>query len=198
MSDIEAPKLTKQDVETLYCERQEILEWLNPPPPDPNVWPPVGWQIDPRNPGFVFRILEEGDLREELFGSERKTQWTEQAKAALASINAKLLSYFFPKPKPEGIERKEKSGFVATQEGKIDRKLDVAALAAVVENCQTIAAEKKLQIDVEAAVIDWKPTLKLKEYRDLPKAIQHAFDQALIATPKPPTFEIVRISKDDA
>lgn len=145
-------------------------------------------------PGHYFRILSEADLREELFGSEEKTQWLKWAGDRVEEIKTALVSYFFPKKKEEGTERKEKSGFAAMLKTGLTRKFDLPALATVVAECQKLANDKKLGVNVEAAAIDWAPKLKLKEYRELPEVIRNQFDAALIVTPEKEKFEIVKIS----
>lgn len=119
-----------------------------------------------------------------------KVKWEEKAKARKAEIDAVLAPYFFPKIK-EGSQRKSKFGFHALAKYEITRKLDVAALADVVAKCQEVAAENEIEIDVESKVIDWKPKLKLEDYRKLPAEIKHAFDHALIISTKPLTFDVV-------
>jgi hypothetical protein len=185
-------KLKKGDVERLYAEMSELEAWINPKP-DPTEWPPKGWEYHPTAPGYLFRMVTESELREELFGSEEKTQWLKWAGQRVQEIKDSLASYFFPKQKEEGTERKEKSGFAAMLKTGLDRKFDLPVLASVVAECQRLANEGQLGINVEGRAIEWKPALKLKEYRELPEAIRTQFDAALIVTPKKPEFEIVKI-----
>lgn len=189
-------KLTKADVEALYEEKVGLEAYTNPKP-DPEVWPPVGWVEHPASPGNYYRMLSEADLREELFGSPEKSDWLKQAKTRIREIEAALISYFFGKADKEGVNRKEKAGFAAKIDVSIDRKFDLAALEAVVKECQEISDKKKLGIHVESSVIKWVPALKLPEWRKLPKEIQDPFGAALIVTPKTPTLEIVRIPSED-
>jgi hypothetical protein len=189
-------KLTKADVEALYGELTELKAWTNPTP-DPSVWPPVGWHVHPTAPGYLYRMETEEALREEIFGSEEKAEWLKWASNRIEEIKNTLAGYFFPKPKDEGTERKTKSGFVTMLKTGVKRKFDLAALAITVAECQAIANKKKIAINVEETVIDWKPALKLTEYRELPEAIRKQFDAALIVTPDKPTFEIVRVGEED-
>ena len=184
------PKLA--EVRELYAERENLLQWINPKP-DPAQWPPMGWQVHPDNPELLFRVVSAEDLREEIFGSERKTEWLKQAQARVDEIEAILTKYFFPKAKEEGTERKEKNGFAVMLKTGLKRVFDVAALAPVVESCQKIAAKKKLSVDVEAAVVQWVPKLKLKEFRELPDPIREELENALVITPEKPVFEIVKV-----
>lgn len=191
-----ATKLTKAEVETLYGELTDLESWVNPKP-DPNQWPPKGWQEHPQFPGYYFRMLTETELREETFGSEEKTEWLRWAGQRITEIKEALASYFFPKAKEEGTERKTKLGFAVMLKTGLKRKFDVPALASVVAECQKIADKKKLSINVESAVIEWEPKLDLKAYRELPEPIRKQFDNALIVTPSKPEFEIVRVVDDE-
>lgn len=193
----EEPKLKKADVEALYVELEQLEHWTNPKP-DPGQWPPEGYAYHPQMPGHLYRIVSEDDLREEVFGSERKTEWLKQAAARIAEIKDTLAKVFFPKAKEEGTERKQKFGFAVMLKTALDRKFDIPALAPVVAECQKISNEKKLGVNVEATVIDWKPSLKLKEFRELPAPLAKQFQHALIVTPKKPEFEIVRVAEEDA
>lgn len=189
-------KLTKADVEALYGELTDLESWVNPKP-DPNQWPPAGWQEHPRFPGYYFRMLTEEALREEVFGSEEKREWLRWAGQRIVEIKEALASYFFPKAEEEGTQRKTKSGFVVMLKTGLKRKFDVPALATVVAECQKIAEKKKLGINVEASVIEWEPKLDLKAYRELPEAIRTQFDHALIIEPTKPVFEIVRVEDSE-
>lgn len=188
-------KANKAEAEGLYAELTQLEAWTNPKP-DPTVWPPKGWTAHPTAPGWYCRMLTEDDLREEVFGSEQKTEWLKSAAARITEIKKRLAEIFFPKAKEEGVQRVTKHGFVTMFKPGLARAFDLPALATVVAECQKISDEKKLGINVEATVIDWKPSLKLDPYRELPKAIQKQFDAALIVTPTKPVFEIVRVGDD--
>lgn len=191
-----ATKLTKTDVETLYGELTELEAWVNPKP-DPNQWPPQGWAAHPQFPGYYYRMLTEAELREETFGSEEKAEWLRWAGQRIAEIKERLAGYFFPKAKEEGTERKTKGGFAVMLKSALKRKFDVPALATVVAECQKMAEKDKLGINVENAVIEWEPALKLKAYRELPDKLRKQFDNALIIEPAKPVFEIVRVEDSE-
>lgn len=189
-------KLTKSDVETLYGELTELEAWIDPKP-DPNEWPPKGWQAHPQYPGYYFRMLTETELREETFGSEEKREWLRWAGQRVTEIKESLATYFFPKAAEEGTQRKTKAGFVVMLKTALKRKFDVPALATVVAECQKLVEKEKLSINVESSVIEWQPKLDLKAYRELPDAIRNQFDNALIIEPAPPVFEIVRVENSE-
>lgn len=188
-------KITKKDVEPLYRELIEIETYLDPKP-NPNQWPPVGWAEHPTAPGMYYRVLSEAELREEIFGSEAKSDWMQWAKNRIQEIKNLLIPYFFPQPAEEGTQRREKGGFVVMLKTGLKRELDVAALASVVAECQKMAAAKKLSMNIEENLIQWKPGLKLKEFRELPADIRKEFENALIIEPAPNSFEIVRGEPD--
>lgn len=192
-----ANKLTKAEVEALYGELTDLESWVNPKP-DPNQWPPAGWQEHPQFPGYYFRMLTEEALREEVFGSEEKREWLRWAGQRIVEIKEALASYFFPKAKEEGTERKTKGGFAVMLKTGLTRKFDVAALATVIAECQKLAEKKKLSINIEASTVKWEPKLELKAYRELPDAIRKEYDNALIVTPTKPEFEIVRVEDEEA
>lgn len=183
--------LTKKEVEELYRELVELEKWTNPKP-DASQWPPAGWVEHPSAPGYYFRVLSESELREEIFGSEEKEKWLKEAKKRVGEIKAALTPYFFPNPKDEGTQRRTKGGFVAVLKTGISRKIDVEALDAVLKNCNKLAKKLDLDTDVEHAVIDYKPALKLKEYKALPEELKKTFENALIITPESPKLEVVR------
>lgn len=180
-------KLTQPEVEALYSEREAIEKWLDPTP-DPNAWPPKGWEPHPTAPGMFYRVLTEAALREELFGSPQRDEYIKQAKKRIAEIDKALIPYFFNKPKPEGVQRKTKSGFVVMLKTGIKRVIDIAALSDVLAKCPKGTEDK---------LVDWKPSLKLTEYRELPTKTQNIFKAALIEAEEKPTFEIVRKPSED-
>jgi len=180
-------KLTKEHVAALYAERCQIEAWLDPKP-DPNQWPPAGWLEHPTAPGHLYRVVTEEKLREELFGSPQKEKYIKQANARLEEIDKTLLPFFFAKPKPEGVQRKTKAGFVVMLKTGIKRALDIAALADVLQKCPEGTEDK---------LVDWKPSLKLAEYRDLPAKVAKVFSAAIVETPEKPKFEIVKQQEEE-
>jgi hypothetical protein len=189
--------LNKDGLLALFNEKNAIENWLYPKV-DPNVWPPSGWEECPFKPGFYIRTeISEAQLRKELFNekSPQDLLWEKQAKERLLEIEKILIPYFFPSPKDEGLQRKTKSGFATTLEMGLKRKIDEPVLDAVLESCEIFAAESGIDLDVESKVIEYKPALKLKEFRDLPDAIKKVFENALIITPDKAKFEIVKIEE---
>jgi hypothetical protein len=183
-------KLTKKEVAAYCGERLAIEAWLYPPPPDPAEFPPAGWVET--SPGVYSRSLTAEQLRKELFGDPERDEWERQARQRIAEIDEILIPVFFPKVKEEGTQRATKHGFVAMLKTGLTRKIDVPVLATVIAKAQEIADNEGLTLSVEDSTIEWKPDLKLKEYRALPDVVRDHFENALITSPTKTVFEIVK------
>jgi hypothetical protein len=87
-----------------------------------------------------------------------------------------------------GEETKEllTSGVLLTATGKINRRIDEAALDAVMKEMPT-------NFQRAGALIDWKPVLVTKGYKLLTKQHRKVFEQALILTPGTPTLDITPV-----
>jgi hypothetical protein len=182
-------KITKSDVSALVGELEEIETWLNPPA----MFPPAGYEPHHTQAGYWVRVVSEEILREEIFGSEEKNQWMTEAFNRISQIKEELAGFFFPNPKEEGTERKERLGYAVMLKTGLDRKIDKAALPVVLTECQKMANKQKLGFSIEEKAIDWKPTLRLAEFRELPEQIQKQLEEALTITPKKAEFEIVKL-----
>lgn len=112
-----------------------------------------------------------------------RENWQKIAKARKAEIDEILTNHFFPKRKEEGTERKETNGFCVMLKTGLKREVDTAAVQTVM---------RKLPPGMEQDLIDYKPRLKLKEYRDISEANRRIFNHCLTETPEKPTFEIVK------
>lgn len=115
-------------------------------------------------------------------------QWA-QIYQALADLKQKenqlrrsIFGDIFPDPK-EGTNTAEMpKGYKLKGTHKIDRKVDEAALAAVL---------KQLPEGSDDQLIRRKPELILKPYRALTEEHRNIFDQALIIKPGMPQLEII-------
>lgn len=112
-----------------------------------------------------------------------KENWQKIAKKRKAEIDEILTDHFFPKRKEEGTERKESNGFLVMLKTGLKRAFDAAAIPAIM---------KKLPAGMEEDLIDYKPHLKLSNYRDISEANRRIFDHCLTATPDKAIFEIVK------
>lgn len=110
----------------------------------------------------------------------------EQEKA----MRQELFGDAFPAPK-EGTNNLElMDGWKLKGTLKIDRKIDDAALPAVME------AIRGMGVNPDPC-IERKPSLALKAYKALPPEIQKVFDTALTIKPALPTIEVVPPPKKD-
>jgi hypothetical protein len=174
-------QLTKEDVTKIYQEFTAIRDWLNPPPPSPDVWPPPGWSVNPAN-GMLYRVLTEAELRQELFGSPQLDAWKKTARERLAFLEDQLITHFYPKRKEEGTQRKTLHGFITMLKTGLKRTVDETALPDVLD---------KVPPGTEDKCIKWAPSLRLAEYRELPKKTRDALEAAFVTKPEKPVFEII-------
>jgi len=98
------------------------------------------------------------------------TKWLNKAKDDQSKLREEIIEHFFPDPK-EGTNKVEYNGFVFIYSHKIERKIDEAALPAVL---------KKLPKGTEDRCVKYKPSLIKKGYDLLPEHLQPKFDEALI------------------
>lgn len=112
-----------------------------------------------------------------------RENWQAIARKRKAEIDEILTNHFFPKPKEEGTERKESNGFCVMLKTAVKREIDVPAVSTIM---------KKLPPGFEQDLIDYKPRLKLKEFRNISEANRRIFSHCLIETPEKAVFEIVK------
>lgn len=110
--------------------------------------------------------------------------WRKQAGTRLDEINAALAAHFFPVHNPEGIQRAVVGEYAVMIEPKVNRTLDPVALPAVL---------KKMNKGSEEKLIDWKPSLKLENWRGLSAKQKEIFAEAMTSKPGKTTFEIVKL-----
>lgn len=95
----------------------------------------------------------------------------------------RVFEVFFPTPE-EGTNRQElPENWQLKANCKYSRKVDEAALSAVMEQLSMNGIDPQ-------SVIDWKPSLNTKVYRKLSLEHQRIVDQALVIKPSLPTIEI--------
>lgn len=112
-----------------------------------------------------------------------RQNWIAKALERKQEIDETLAAHFFPKPAEEGTQRLDTEGFHVMLKPSVVRVFDLAALPVI---------ETKLTPEQKAALIDYKPTLKLKAYRDMPEKVQKVLDNAIIKTPGKTIFDITR------
>lgn len=113
------------------------------------------------------------------------TKRLEVDKAREIELRKYLGAVFFPTPE-EGVNRiKTADGFEFALEHKINRKLDEAALDAVMSELPEESPYRNLGV-----LIQYKPSLVLSGYREMPADQKLIFSQALTETPGTPSLEV--------
>lgn len=117
----------------------------------------------------------------------------EAAKAAIKreqELRRQVFEHYFKNPR-------EGTNYVELPDGwrlkgiyKLDRKIDEAALPAVKEQL------KEMGVNADP-LVEYKPSLKIKLYRELTAEQMRIFDQALIIKPSSPTIELVKPKEEE-
>lgn len=98
------------------------------------------------------------------------------------ALRTKLAGFYFPSPK-EGTNTTDlPDGWKLKGKFQYYRNIDKAALPAVLE---------KLPEGTEDKVINYKPELKLRDYKNLLEDHKKIFDEALVIKPGTPSLELV-------
>lgn len=117
------------------------------------------------------------------------TGWMAKAKARETELRKELVAVFVPNPK-EGTNHVQGLGFAVTIDHKVSRKLDEAALDAVMPQMPE-------HLRVVGTLISYEPTFDLKVYRAMTPDERKIFDQALVIKDGAPSLEIT-IAEDAA
>ena len=111
----------------------------------------------------------------------------EKAKAVIAAeqkLRKEAFAAIFSQPE-EGTNKLDMpEGWTLKATYSLDRKVD----ARVVESLRAPLRAEHVSLD---SLIEWKPQLKTKEYRELPEAARKIFDACLTTKPASPTLELV-------
>lgn len=114
--------------------------------------------------------------------------WLAQAKERELELRKKIVSALFPDP-VEGTNRLfTEDGFEVYMKYTINRKLDEAALPAVMQQLPEDSNARVLDV-----LITYKPQLVLSGFRELPEDQAKIFAQALTEEPGTPQLEIQKI-----
>jgi len=109
-------------------------------------------------------------------------------KAAEMLLRKKIFDHYFKEPKEGTNSAPLADGWVLKGKYQIDRSIDPGAFAAMKEQF----LEAAIKYD---ELVEYKPSLKLSEYRTLTAEQQQLFDRALIVKPGSPALEIVLPAK---
>lgn len=121
---------------------------------------------------------------------EDLTKWYElkeelaRVKASEMLLRQKIFAGYFPAPVEGTNDAPLADGYVLKGKYSITRDVDPGAIGAL--------KDQLLEAGIKAdALVQYKPSLVLKEYRTLTKEQQDLFDQCLIVKPGSPALEIV-------
>lgn len=100
-------------------------------------------------------------------------------------LRQKIFQHYFPEPK-EGTNSAElPDGYVIKGKYGYSREIDVGELQAL--------GEKFAGAGINAeALVQWKPSLRVREYKQMTAEQRSLFDQCLVIKPNSPTLEIVK------
>lgn len=101
------------------------------------------------------------------------------------ALRKELFAMAFPSPKEGTNDLALPNGWKAKAVYKLDRKLDEAALPAVMD------ALRKLDVIAES-LVRYKPELDTKAYKALSDANQAIFNQCLTIKPASPSLELIQ------
>lgn len=109
-------------------------------------------------------------------------------KASEMLLRQKIFGAYFPSPQEGTNSAPLADGWVLKGKHTINREIDPGALGAMKEQF----AEAGISAD---SLVQYKPSLVLKEYRTLTEEQRQLFDRALIVKPGSPALEIVLPAK---
>lgn len=111
-------------------------------------------------------------------------QQLSKLKAQEMLLRMKIFKFYFPTPVEGTNTFSLPDGYALKGVHGINREIDIAAAKVLAEKF----VEAKIAVD---ALIQWKPSLSIKEYRTLTAEQMHLFDQCLTIKPGAPALDIV-------
>jgi len=121
---------------------------------------------------------------EDLFQWYQMQQDLSALKAAEGLLRAKIFKGLFPAPEEGTNTHHLPDGYELKAVHKINRTLDIAAVTAFADKFK----EAKIPVD---KLIEYKPELRIKEYRSLTAEQMQLFDQCLVVKDGTPDLKIV-------
>jgi len=126
--------------------------------------------------------------QEDLVEWYRLQEELKRIKAVEIVLRQKIFGAYFPFPTEGTNSAPLADGWVLKGKYIINREIDLGSLGAMKEQF----AQAGIATD---SLVQYKPSLVLKEYRKLTEEQRHLFDRALIVKPGSPTLEIVLPAK---
>lgn len=110
-------------------------------------------------------------------------------KASEMLLRTKIFGFFFKAPVEGTNDAPLADGWVLKGKYNITREVDPGALGAMTDKLREAGV-------VIEKLVQYKPSLVLREYRELSDVQRHLMDQALIIKPGAPALEIVLPAKN--
>ena len=126
--------------------------------------------------------------QEDLAEWYRLQEELKKVRAAEMLLRQKIFGAYFPSPTEGTNSAPLADGWVLKGKHTINREIDPGALGAMKEQF----AQAGIAAD---SMVQYKPSLVLKEYRTLTEEQRQLFDRALIVKPGSPALEIVLPAK---
>lgn len=126
--------------------------------------------------------------QEDLAEWYRLQEQLKKIKASEMLLRQKIFGAYFPSPQEGTNSAPLAEGWVLKGKHTINREIDPGTLGAMKEQF----AEAGIAAD---SLVQYKPSLVLKEYRTLTEEQRQLFDRALIVKPGSPALEIVLPAK---
>lgn len=111
-----------------------------------------------------------------------------KVKAREMLLRTKIFGFYFPDPTEGTNSHKLPDGYMLKGKHTVSREVDAGAFQALREQMTAQGIHPD-------TLVQWKPSLKLKEYRELTAEQAHLFEQCLIIKPGSPALEIVLPAK---
>lgn len=128
--------------------------------------------------------MNEEEAYSKLAEWERMSAQLKELRPLEMELRQILFKYFFPRPEEGTNSHNLHMNHVLKGVYSYNREVDIAALHAL----RDAFLEKGLPV---SELIQWKPFLKISEYRKLTAEEMKSFDQCLIIKPSAPSMKIV-------
>ena len=121
---------------------------------------------------------------EDLIEWDRLGKELARIKAAEMLLRVKIFGCYFPTPVEGTNDYPLANGYVLKGKYTINREVDEGAF-------KVLSDELRKQNIIPEKLVQYKPSLVLREYRGLTAEEMHLFDQCLVIKPGAPAMEIV-------
>lgn len=126
--------------------------------------------------------------QEDLAAWYKMQEELKKLRAAEMLLRKKIFGAYFPDPREGTNSAPLADGWVLKGTYGLDRQVDTGALGAMRE----LFTEAHISVD---ALVEYKPSLVMRNYRTLTEEQRNLFDRALVVKPSSPSLEIVLPAK---